>query len=795
MIQEPTVVHSQPAGDSTAHVVHALMHFLMAARYRKNLVFLSLAVAAILGGVYFATATPFYPAYATVLVLRSNSESINADFTSDGAGHKNLMPTFVKLFKSTKVVRGALPYLRPEDRIDLVGSAQEAWPAIIQGNLTAESVLRTNLIEVSYRSKDPRTAVAVLKAVVASYRGFLDETHKSTSAAVMEVLNGKLGELAEEIVQKAAEEARIRDEVGDITSHSDSNATHPTLKSALHFGEKLDEIQTQRIQLEVSQAALQASILNGEDLQQHVMKVASVVGEELFANALGINRNDAFLQGDAWRNLLNDQAALNTMLKDLGPLHPDVTNLQDRIRMWQEFLASYSDQMSAKVARIQDTVLGPKLEEIVQQKLAEVWQSEIHMQAKFDQAQAEAFRLNGDLARLQIIKQQLERLRESEDKLLSQMAGIDLKYDGQEVRTEVVQSPVEAGSPISPSLRRVIMMALLGGLGMGMGLVYVLDILDDRFRSIEEMQAQLNVPVLAMVRQLGTGETGTGETGEAGETGGAESLKMYTDPNSAECEAFRTLRTGLALADRQARQIVISSAEPSDGKTTVLANLAVSYAQSDKRTLLIDADLRRPGMTALMGMRGIDGLSGAIRGTGSVVEAAKAAIRPSGVPALDVLPSGPRPANPAELLANPRFSELLAWAETVYDQVLVDSPPALATSDAAVIGRLMDGVVMVVQPDKNRRRMVIRAVESFAALKISLLGIVVNRVGSENDRGYYGYGDGYGYGYSYEYGNEPEDAEGAAASGQNVPEVGLPRRLAAEERDDSAVGIVPRRIG
>ena len=113
----------------------------------------------------------------------------------------------------------------------------------------------------------------------------------------------------------------------------------------------------------------------------------------------------------------------------------------------------------------------------------------------------------------------------------------------------------------------------------------------------------------------------------------------------------------------------------------------------------------------------------------------------------------------------------LAWAETVYDQILIDSPPALATSDTAVIGRLVDGAVVVVQPDKNRRRMVVRATESLTSLKIPLLGVIVNRVGAESDRGYYGYGSGYGYGYEPAYAADEDDVD-------DVPEDIVPKRVA-----------------
>ena len=778
MIQEPTIVHSESERESTSHVVHALMHFLLAVRHRKNVMFLSLTVAAILGGLYFTTATPYYGANASLLVMRSNKD-YQATIGSEGSQHRNLMPTFVKLFLSTRVIRDALDYIRPEDRIDFAHAPQEAWPFIIQANLSAETALGTNVIEAGYRSKDPKTAVNVLNAVVKSYQAFLDDTHKVTSTRVMATLEKRLAEVNDMTAEKEEEQRRLRAVIGDMTSHSSANVVHPALKSATFFGEQLDDIHLQTTQLQGSLEAIRAAIHSGGDLQQHLMSVANVVGEELFANALGIDRMDAYFQSEMLGRLMKDRALLREMSRDYLPRHRLIIGVKARIRETEQFLASYPEQVSAKAAKLQDEVLGPKLEAMVQQKLDELRRTEVRLTEKFNKANAAAMQVSTCLGDLEKVEAHLEWLRESYDSLMGQMLQVDMRYDGQEVSAEVVHSPIEVANPVSPSLRRTIMLVLLGGLGLGMGAVYVLDILDDRFRSVEEMQSRLNVPVLSMIRQLA-----------APEVEGAEGLQVHTDPNSVECEAFRTLRTGLALADQEARRIVISSAEPSDGKTTVLANLAVSYAQANKRTLLIDADLRRPGMTAMMAMRGIDGLSGVIRGTDDLVTMATAHVRPSGIEGLDVLPSGPRPSNPAELLATPRFSELLAWAETVYDQVLIDSPPALATSDAAVIGRLVDGVVMVVQPVKNRRRMVIRAVESFNALKIPVLGLVINRVGADNDSNYYGYGDGYGYGYSYQYGEDPEESEQEPLSEEGVFGTAPGDRRSG----DLSPGVVPKRV-
>jgi capsular exopolysaccharide synthesis family protein len=201
-------------------------------------------------------------------------------------------------------------------------------------------------------------------------------------------------------------------------------------------------------------------------------------------------------------------------------------------------------------------------------------------------------------------------------------------------------------------------------------------------------------------------------------------------------------------------------------------------------------------MTAMLGYKGIEGLSSIIRASGDVMEMAARHIRASGVEGLDVLPSGPRPSNPAELLTSARLAELLAWTETVYDRVVIDSPPSLAASDSAVVGRMVDGVVLVVQPDKNRRRLVLRAAEGLTAMGVTLLGVVLNRVGADRDRGYYGYGGGYEYHYGYGGEEEPElrptRLDGPAAVELPVPEPHYARPVATEDANPS--GTVPRRV-
>jgi Mrp family chromosome partitioning ATPase len=150
------------------------------------------------------------------------------------------------------------------------------------------------------------------------------------------------------------------------------------------------------------------------------------------------------------------------------------------------------------------------------------------------------------------------------------------------------------------------------------------------------------------------------------------------------------------------------------------------------------------------------------------------------LPGLDVLPTGVRRPNPAELLGGPRFAELLAWAESQYDQVLVDCPPVLAVSDAQIVGRLVDGGILVVRPDKNHRRLVMRAVDSFRATECHMIGVVANGISA----GMSGYGYGYGYseGYAYDQ-DEPDAAVGEGEAEPVGPIVEVDRMKQAEPND------------
>jgi capsular exopolysaccharide synthesis family protein len=755
------------------------MQFAVAVRQRLNVLIASLVVAFLLAGLYYATATRYYAAETSLLVLQTG-DGMATSMVAEGTKQQSLMPTYVKLITSPAVLEGALKRLRREDCIDFAGVPKDRRAAVLERNLIARTRRQTNIIEVSYRSTDPYAAVAVVNAVKDSYLDFMDRTHKRTVREIHDLLETKAEQIQWKLNQIEAERTRARIAYKDLDLEG-QNKVHPLVQEVLTFKEALTEARRKRIEMETGLEAVEKAIRNGENLHQVALSVADVVGKEILLTSLGFQGHEARVLATVQQTVIDDQGWLNHWGQHLGPRHPRVLERRAQLRENQTFLRNFDEQIQQRITELQDHKLGPLLREMLTQELARARQMERSLEGQCVRAETAAVDRIVQRDYIQHLDHQWDMQNRLYSALVDQIGKTELKHEGSDLRTTCLANPVVNPTPVLPNLKRIFLLAFFAGTTVGLGLIYMQDALDDRFRSVEEIQARLRVPVLAMVRKLSSGEAS-----------GLESIQVHASPDAPESEAFRTLRTALALSEGQTQRLVFTSAEPGDGKTTAIANLAVSFAQSGKKTLLIDADLRRPGLTAQFELRGAEGLSGIVRSDAEVAELAARHIRAVGVEGLDLLPSGPRPTNPAELLAHPRFAELLGWAESIYDQILIDSPPSLATSDTAVIGRLVDGVVLVVQPEKNRRRLVVRCVETYSLLKIPVLGVVLNRIGAEHGDGYYGYGSDYCDDEDKE--DEFESEPYATAEETGVVAARVPGETDADSLPDAERSIVPRRV-
>jgi len=214
-------------------------------------------------------------------------------------------------------------------------------------------------------------------------------------------------------------------------------------------------------------------------------------------------------------------------------------------------------------------------------------------------------------------------------------------------------------------------------------------------------------------------------------------LVTHLDPRAPEAEAYRTLRTNLQFAalDRPLRRLMVTSTGPGEGKTTTIANLAVVFAQADKQVLLVDADLRKPALHHVFRFPNSVGLSSVLVGASTFERAAV----PTEVPGLTVLTAGPIPPNPAEMLGSKAMARFLEEVSAQYELVLIDAPPVLAVTDAQVLSRKVDGVLLVVASGQTKRELAQKAKGLLEAVQAPLLGVVLNRRKFDKREGYYYY--------------------------------------------------------
>jgi capsular exopolysaccharide synthesis family protein len=274
---------------------------------------------------------------------------------------------------------------------------------------------------------------------------------------------------------------------------------------------------------------------------------------------------------------------------------------------------------------------------------------------------------------------------------------------------------------VLPNVPRDLMMAMFTGLVLAFGLVFAFEYFDSRIKSPDEIKAHLNLPFLGLVPSVALKE-------------GEQMLLGATDVPPTFAEAMKAIRTGVVFssAEEGSRSVVVTSTAPHEGKTMVSSNLAAALAQTDQRVLIIDADMRRPRIHEVFGWLQDPGLSNVLVGTSKLDEA----IRKTTVPHLSVMTAGHIPPNPAELLGATRFKELLKELKQNYDWIVIDAPPVMAVTDAALVGNIATGVIFVVGAEMTSRRHAAVAIEQLAAAQSKFIGAVLNRANVQR-HGYY----------------------------------------------------------
>jgi capsular exopolysaccharide synthesis family protein len=411
--------------------------------------------------------------------------------------------------------------------------------------------------------------------------------------------------------------------------------------------------------------------------------------------------------------------------KEIGPKNP----------AYQMQKAKIDDLYSALEAEATRMLKG------LEEQVLAVLSTEAALKAEVDKRTQEALELGPKVVSY---NEMLRRKKSMEDRyniLRTRLSTTDLSdrmsrnIDSSNVRP--LDRALVPGSPVSPSLRKNIMGAAVLALFLGLGLVFLIVFLDRSIKSTADAQQATGSPVLGIIPMLEQGEL-------ADNSDSSRDLYVHQHPTSRIAECCRSLRTNIlfSAADREIKTIVVSSANPREGKTTSVIYLGTTMAQSGQRVLLIDTDMRRPRLHASLRVSRQTGLSNLIVGDQDY----DTVIKTTDIPNLFVLPCGPLPPNPAEILMSQRFETVLAELAKRFDRIILDSPPLNVVTDAVVLSKQTDGVILVAHADKTLREELKRSAKQIKGVGGKIFGVIVNAIEPDPRSGYYY--QYYGYSYS-----------------------------------------------
>ena len=552
-------------------------------------------------------------------------------------------------------------------------------------NLTVSPVRNSRLVDIEYQSANRDLAAQVANGIARAYIELNLEFKFTASREASDWLGARMGE-QRRIVEQSESALQVYREKNDAVSLDERQ--NIVVQKLADLNAAVTRAKTERIQKE----STYGQVRNLQNDRTSVDTISAVLSNQFVQQ-----------QKTELAELQRQQSQLS---EKLGERHPDIVKNRSAIQ--------------AAEARLQNEV-GKVVQSLKNDYESSLAQEQSLMRA-LEQQKQDALALNRRSIDYGALQREAASNRQIFESLMQRTKETGISGELKTSNIRVLDAAETPQFPATPNKKMNTLAAVFGGGVFAIGLAFLFEYLDDRIKSPAELKTALGVPFLGMVPKVP-------ENPEHG----APLLDRGVTPNFAE--AMRTLRTNVLFSSTStgSQSLVITSSGPGEGKTVVASNLAMALAQTGQRVVLIDADMRRPRVHEVFAEKQEPGLSNVLIGDVKISEA----LRSTSSASLWVLPAGHIPPNPAELLGSTRFADFITTLGQQFAWVIIDSPPIMAVTDAAVVAHIANGVVFVVGSEMTSRAVAATAIEQLTTANARIVGAVLNRVDLDQNAYYY----------------------------------------------------------
>jgi len=709
------------------------------------------SIVVIFVAIYVLIATPIYKASARLVIEKENPNVVSIqEVMAVNASGTDYYQTQYKIIESRVVAREVIKRLSLDQSEEFCPSPKDNFISNLKNTISdiknsIISILKTDktskeketeeygrdsglvsafisrigvspirnsrLVDISFEAKDPVLAFKIANTLASAYIDHNLEIKLVAAQGAMKWLNNRSYD--ERIKVEKAERALLQyKEENRIITDFSSDVEHVSAQKLAQLNTQVVEAQSRRVEAETRFKQAAALIGHSDMLDS----VPEVLNNELIRQIKSME--------------VNLYQRMSEFSKKYGKNHPQMVAIDSELKTLQK-------RKSQEVNRVINSLKN-------EYKVALA--GEESLKDALSEQKQELLDLNEKAIQYGVLRREVESAQNIYEMLIKRFKETSLSENMKAGNIRIIDKAEVPKTPVKPQKRLSIILAMIVGLFGGTGLAFFLEYLDNTIKTPDDLKQYLNIPDLGPVPLFAAENKGSPGKGKDR----TPDLIALNSPKSTASESYRGIRTNIlfSTAESVPQVILVSSAGPKEGKTITVANVAITMAQAGSKIIILDCDMRRPEIHNFFGATRDRGMSNILVGLDNIGEI----IQNTKIPNLDVITSGPIPPNPSEMLGSKRMESLLVALRKKYDHIIIDSPPVTAVTDAVVLSKSADGVIIVIRTGYMARQIVKNGIGQLNNVGAHIIGAVLNGIDVSSGKYSYYY---YQY-YRYYYGEDGE---------------------------------------